>query len=397
MQLAFTADKNTFHLISPQLKNIIAFNRQKLTIIVVHNIEPEANAALFSQLEQEFASYHQVEFKFHYLPASLQQEWGMPAKYTNHGIYLRLYLPRLGYHGRVLYLDLDLLCLGDLEALYNYDLQGKSLGAVTDINNHLQRFNSKTFFDERFSLALQQAGFGESKDYFNSGVLLIDLDALEARGNPWVTRLNEIFSKGVFLHDQDFLNEIHLEDRVKLPVKYNYLTFCLIPQRHFLMYKEWDFTKISAPSEKQKFFAQTELPVLVHFIGREKIHLHSHQEFKDIYAYFAEQTVEQIVQRPVDFYQGMALDFFTTFGYLAACYDFDLEAIDAFGKVTPAMIGKLQRGKPYNASPAVLNPYLIKSKTLSSFLTRIFASKKKRLAYAQKVYAKHANFFAKYH
>ncbi|RIY35603.1 glycosyltransferase family 8 protein [Psittacicella gerlachiana] len=405
-QLAFTADINTFHLIAPQLKNILAFNRSAFKVIVIHNISLEQGkneklGDIFTKLKDEFISYPQISFDFHYLSSEQQQAWGMPAQYTHHGIYLRLYLPRLGYQGRVLYLDLDLLCFGDLESLFSLDLQGKSLGAVTDLNNHLQRFNQKPFFDSRFSQELQEADFGNRHDYFNSGVLLIDLDALAQKAKQggidlWSDNLTPIFQKGVFLHDQDFLNQLHLEDRYELPVKYNYLTFFLIPQRFFLKRKGWDITKVKQPNAQQDFFSQVKIPVLLHFIGAEKPFKHSHQEFRDYYNYFAQQTINEIIARPISFYQEMVEKFFSAFGYKSACYDFSLKAIDAFGKVERKQVAKLQWQKNYNVSPALLNPYLVRCPTFHNFFTRLFASKKARLAYAQKVYQQNSDFFAQY-
>lgn len=63
---------------------------------------------------------------------------------------------------RALYLDSDVLVRGDLKQLWNIDLQGKAVGAVTDIGFPMGHDHST------------------KAPYFNAGVLLIDL--AKARG-----------------------------------------------------------------------------------------------------------------------------------------------------------------------------------------------------------------------
>ena len=67
---------------------------------------------------------------------------------------------------RVLYLDSDLLVLGDLGALWTSSLEGNCAGAVLDygLDPLLQRQDPKC------------AGMPAVNRYFNAGVLLIDLD-----------------------------------------------------------------------------------------------------------------------------------------------------------------------------------------------------------------------------
>lgn len=94
-----------------------------------------------------------------------------PPEYASAIINARLLMPRLITDvRRVLYLDADILVLGPLDALWTADLGGAAAGAVTDA------------MDARL-----QAGDPDLADlprvrrYFNSGVMLIDLDAWRAR------------------------------------------------------------------------------------------------------------------------------------------------------------------------------------------------------------------------
>lgn len=69
---------------------------------------------------------------------------------------------------RVLYLDADLLVLGDLAALMRIDMQTAAVAAVRD---HHVDANLKAGHTER------TVGVPRVRDYFNAGVLLIDLHA----------------------------------------------------------------------------------------------------------------------------------------------------------------------------------------------------------------------------
>lgn len=90
--------------------------------------------------------------------------------------YARLQIPRLLPESvtRVLYLDADMLALGDLTALQHAKLDGAPIGAVRD---HYVDANLKAGRVDR------TAGVPRVKDYFNAGVLLIDLEACRRTGH----------------------------------------------------------------------------------------------------------------------------------------------------------------------------------------------------------------------
>ena len=82
--------------------------------------------------------------------------------------YARLLIPLVlpTWVSRVLYLDADLLVLGALAPLWEMDTDGSVLGAVADHGVNL-------LIDEGRASGL---GVPQVRDYFNAGVLLIDLD-----------------------------------------------------------------------------------------------------------------------------------------------------------------------------------------------------------------------------
>ncbi|MGR7000730.1 glycosyltransferase family 8 protein [Yinghuangia aomiensis] len=117
-------------------------------------------------------------------------------------VYLRLTLGEvLADVPRALYLDVDTLVLGDLRPLLQYDLDGALFGAVRDAQNPVVGAG----------IALPGwaglDGVQNGRDYFNSGVLLLDLDGCRRAGLFDAAR--DFLTKHpdeVRLWDQDALN-----------------------------------------------------------------------------------------------------------------------------------------------------------------------------------------------
>lgn len=109
--------------------------------------------------------------------------------------YYRLVIPHVVRSAtkRILYLDSDIVCIGDLSGLVDIDLEGKAIAAVS----------SRSKISDR-----KAREFGVQK-YFNSGVLYIDVEqwcALQISEKA-VTLLNDECFHTTF-HDQDALNVV---------------------------------------------------------------------------------------------------------------------------------------------------------------------------------------------
>jgi len=149
------------------------------------------------------------EIDFHEVPDA--DVAGMP---TVAGItatmWYRVHLPRLldGVE-RVLYLDADAIAVDDLRPLWETDLRGAWVGAVTNVFqlDHLHR---------PWALGI------DPREYFNSGVLLMDLEAMRADD---VTAALVAHARGLGAEtmwpDQDTLNVVLGERRLALHPRWN--------------------------------------------------------------------------------------------------------------------------------------------------------------------------------
>lgn len=104
--------------------------------------------------------------------------------------------------GRVLYLDYDVVCKGDVSALYGQDMGGAEVGGVLD------RYG-KWLFHSRPQLW----------DYLNSGVLLMDMARMRETG--LLSRCRELCrDKRMFMPDQSAINKL-AQGKFLFPRRFN--------------------------------------------------------------------------------------------------------------------------------------------------------------------------------
>ena len=148
---------------------------------------------------------------------------------------------------RILYLDADITVLGDIRGLWRCDLQGCAIGAVADsLLNHKY---PGVPFHQRWKLPEGQ--------YFNAGVLLIDLAKVRAE-NAFSRAMRFVAEHDHDLpfNDQDALNWTFWNAWRPLSPVWNVQR----PQAAF-----WEAREL--PAEMQ---LQGQAPLIVHYTGPEK-------------------------------------------------------------------------------------------------------------------------------
>ena len=120
--------------------------------------------------------------------------------YYSESIYFRLFIASMypELH-RAVYLDSDIVLLDDVARLFNTDLEGAVLGAVTDESV----ISTPVFCD----YVTGYIGMKQAEDYFNSGVLVMDLDRFrEERVLDKFLYLLREYNFPTVAPDQDYLN-----------------------------------------------------------------------------------------------------------------------------------------------------------------------------------------------
>jgi lipopolysaccharide biosynthesis glycosyltransferase len=148
---------------------------------------------------------------------------------------------------RTLYLDSDVIVRGDPSELWQVDLGGNVIGAVLSEFGH-------TLGMERGVRYYRELGLSPDLGYFNSGVLLVDLDAW--RRDDITLRCREIlrdFHHRVLQYDQEVLNAALAGRWLPLARQWNAMSY-------------W-----KTPEECQPPFEDyLEHAVIRHFAGRDK-------------------------------------------------------------------------------------------------------------------------------
>lgn len=128
------------------------------------------------------------------------------------GMYYRIIIPNIlikKHINRVIYLDIDTLCLNELKSLYFCDMENKTIAAVPD--SITLEYLSK----------LECIGFSKLKTYFNSGVILIDIEKWN-KNNTFSNFLSYADRFDFAYPDQDILNILFQNDVKYLPEQYNW-------------------------------------------------------------------------------------------------------------------------------------------------------------------------------
>lgn len=123
-----------------------------------------------------------------------------PPGYLSVAANYRLLAPYFVPEPRVLYLDSDVVVRRDLQGVFETDLAGYAVAAVADAS-----FPTLGDSIENW----REQGLDPDRPYFNSGVLLIDLERWRADGtaNALLANLREHAAAYRF-HDQDALNAV---------------------------------------------------------------------------------------------------------------------------------------------------------------------------------------------
>lgn len=179
---------------------------------------------------------------------------------------------RLGMHNwlpsscqKIIYLDCDLVVLDDIANLLLFDTQGAPIASVANLQGNQQR---------RMGLGYQH--------YFNSGVLLVDLEGWKARNV--LDRVEQILKQHDYTlsyPDQDALNLI-FQDWFRLPMRWNMQPYAYpAVEKKVAHYADW---------QKELEHAIRE-PAIIHFIGaRKPWHADSRHPLAYLYQHYLSLT-----------------------------------------------------------------------------------------------------------
>ena len=203
----FAVDDGYIPFLSVAISSLIenSSKEYKYTIRVLYTHVTEENKQKIKEYQCENVSIEFIDLSSY---ISKIKDKLYTRDYFSATTYYRLFLPELyPQYDKVLYLDSDIVVLGDISELYNTDLQDNLIAAAPD--DVIQQIE---VFKEYSELVV---GVADYKTYFNAGILLMNLKALREFKfeEKFIYLLGTV--KFSVAQDQDYLNRL-CKGRVKL-------------------------------------------------------------------------------------------------------------------------------------------------------------------------------------
>ena len=217
----------------------------------------ESYKSLFDSLRSRFASLRLtvIDMEHHYESVKIN------ISYISSASLYRLMIPDIvrtlpdTHIGKCIYLDSDLVVEGDIEELYDIDMEGFPVCGIRD-----RYLSSPDLAETEINSEVRRSlGVPDLSDYINSGVMLLDLNRLDESGK---TRelIEEGYNQTYRYNDQDVINKV-LYGKIKaLPLKFNVFT-------SFIYLSDKDMIDIYGKEEIRK--ARKE-PLITHYVADKK-------------------------------------------------------------------------------------------------------------------------------
>ena len=196
----FAIDDGYIPFLAVAIKSLIenASKEYEYIIKVLHTNVKEKNVRKIKKFETENVNIEFVNLSYYI--KKVQDKLYTRDYYTN-TTYFRMFLPELyPQYDKVLYLDSDIVVLGDISQLYNTEIGTNLVAAAPD---DIIQYNK--VFQE---YAEKVVGVVKYQNYFNAGILLMNLDQLRKFNfqDKFLYLLGTV--KFSVAQDQDYLNRL---------------------------------------------------------------------------------------------------------------------------------------------------------------------------------------------
>ncbi len=248
VNIVFSSDKNYTQLMGVALCSIFE-NKKHGYDINIHVLDGGILEKDMDKLKILEKKYH---FKINYIKIdTLFFKDFYTEKAFTQAVYYRIMIPKLLPNlKKVLYLDTDTVVIDDIYELYNTNINNYLYAAVEDKN---LTENKERYADLKIPL---------NEKYFNSGVLLINIDKCnEVNATETIIKfINDNKDKLKYV-DQDAINATMKYNILCLDQKYNCLAFFATPETaknakiiHYVWKKPWDYFYKNKLNEKYFYY-----------------------------------------------------------------------------------------------------------------------------------------------
>lgn len=217
IHICIASDNNYAPLIATTIASVCFNTNRQVKFWCLESDISNYNKKLIDSLHIKFKNFD-IEYKK--IDRAMITEFAskiQTSKYISADTYSRMFIPELFPDvEKMIYLDIDLVALGDVGELYDTDLGDCLIGAVSEQDNTPQ------------ADILQNMQFSPEHCYFNAGVLL--MNPAKMRRDNFMGKISEILNKYaqyIRLGDQDLLNKYAECNYVKLPARFNMMSLLM--------------------------------------------------------------------------------------------------------------------------------------------------------------------------
>jgi lipopolysaccharide biosynthesis glycosyltransferase len=237
IHVAFVSDRNYLHFVHIALASLLSHHPDgNLEITLIHSDLNDHDFCKFAPL-QKIGPFDLKPIQID--KETFHEQWGVSKV-----IFFRLALPSLRpYLRKIIYLDCDLVVLDDIAKLWEYPLDGKTLAAVGD----------------RAGKKVEQFINVPAVRYFNSGVMIMNLDKMRANNaEKFMQRTYREQKDYILFQDQDILNICYNND------------FQLLPQKWNIINSVYRNLPVPGMYNNEEVIAALQEPGIAHFTGSHK-------------------------------------------------------------------------------------------------------------------------------
>lgn len=203
----FTVDDKYIPFLAVAIQSLIENSTEKYyyLIKILYTDITEENKKKISKYERENVDIEFVDLNYY---INKIKDMLYTRDYYSKTTYFRLFIPELyPQYNKAIYLDCDIVILSDIANLYNIDLENNLVAAAPDgVIQTIEVFQE---------YAEKVVGVADYHNYFNAGILVMNLDELRKFG--FQEKFTYLLSTVKFsvAQDQDYLNRL-CKGRVKL-------------------------------------------------------------------------------------------------------------------------------------------------------------------------------------
>ena len=222
--VAFATDHNFYYYTGVALFTLMehASEKTQYDIVILSESLPGSDCEIFYRLVEGRENFSLRILDLAETMREINKDKLQLGPYPPSVLY-RLFLHEiLPEYDKILYLDSDIIVRSDVKELFDTDLEDFAIGAVIDRSATkfpLTVTKLKYYLYFRNTLKLKK-----SSKYFNSGVLLMDLNKLRHSdfSDQWRREINSELT--FFMPDQDILNRIFGQKILYLDKTWNFMT-----------------------------------------------------------------------------------------------------------------------------------------------------------------------------